>query len=88
MNKKIDPKEFGIKGKTIIEEMGENAYAIVINRKSRIIMSDGIKILEKAEKMRSVIAGAEVSLSTSAPICGKTSAFLKKHSIMVINKRD
>ena len=47
MHKTIDPKEFGITGKTIIEEMGENAYAIVINRKSRIIMSDGIKILEK-----------------------------------------
>ena len=71
MNKKIDAKAFGIAGKTIIEEIGENAYAIVIDRKSRIIMSDGLKILEKAEKIRALIAAAEVSLLTSAPVCSK-----------------
>ena len=83
MNKKIDAKVFGIAGKTIIEEIGENAYAIVIDRKSRIIMSDGIKILEKAEKIRAVMNEAEVSLITSAPVCSKTLTFFQEHGIML-----
>ncbi len=85
MNKRIDPKEFGIAGKIIIEEVGENAYAIVIDRKSRIIMSDGINILEKAEKIRAVKADADVLLRTSAPVCSKTLTFFEEHVITVEN---
>ena len=47
MKNPIDPIEFGITGKTIIEQVGKNHYAIVISRKSRIIMADGRKLWEK-----------------------------------------
>ena len=83
MHKKIDPKEFGIRGKTIIEKTGGNTYAIVIDRRSRIIMSDGVKILEKAEKIRALMTGASVQLLTTSPVCSKTRGFLKKHGIIV-----
>ena len=84
MDKIIDPKKFGLHPKTVIEDIGKDRLAIVITRKSRIIMSDGKKILEKAEKIKAVAPGATVSLKTSAPICSKTAAFLKKHKIEII----
>ena len=84
MGKIIDPKEFGLHPRTVIEVAGKDKFAIVINRKSRIIMSDGEKILEKAEKIIKVRPKARVGFKTSAPICSKTAAFLKKHEIDII----
>ncbi len=83
MGKIIDPKEFGLHPKTVIEDIGKDHLAIVINRKSRIIMSDGKKILEKAEKIKEILPKAKVSLKTTAPLCSKTVAFLKEHEIEI-----
>jgi hypothetical protein len=47
-------------------------------------MSDGNKILEKAEKIIKDRPKARVSLKTSAPICSKTTAFLKEHKIEIM----
>ena len=58
--------------------------AIVIIRKSRIIMSDGKKILEKTEKIKEALPKAKISLKTSAPVCSKTTVFLKKNGIDII----
>ena len=84
MSKILDPKEFGLPPKTVIERIGRKDIAIVIMRKSRIIMSDGRKILEKAEKIKKVYPGSIISLITSAPLCSKTIQFLKDHKIKVI----
>ena len=80
----IDPKEFGITGKTFIERVGKNHYAIVISRKSRIIMSDGRKLLDKFDLIKKTKPGAKLSLKTSTPICSKTTTFLKDHKIDII----
>lgn len=84
MGKLIDPKEFGLHPRTVVEDIGKDRFAIVIMRKSRIIMSDGKKILEKAEKIKKDRPKARVSLKTSAPICSKTVAFLKEHKIEIM----
>ena len=84
MNNPIDPKEFGITGKTIIEQVGKNQYAIVISRKSRIIMADGRKLLEKFNLIKKATPGAMLSLKTTTPVCSKTAAFLKDHRIDII----
>jgi hypothetical protein len=47
-------------------------------------MSDGRKILEKADKIKEIHPGAKISLRTTAPICSKTKALLKKHGIEII----
>ena len=80
----IDPKEFGITGKTIIEQVGKNHYAIVISRKSRIIMADGRKLREKFDLIKKAKPGAKLSLKTNTPVCSKTTAFLKYHKIEII----
>jgi hypothetical protein len=80
----IDPKKFGLPPKTVIHQISKNHIAFVISRKSRIIMSDGRKILEKADKIRKIQPDSRISVKTSAPVCSKTIQFLKDHKIKVI----
>ena len=84
MNNQIDPRDFGITGKTVIEKVGRNHYAIAISRKSRIIMADGRKLLEKFNLIKKEKPGAKLSLKTTAPVCSKTTAFLKDHKVDII----
>ena len=84
MTRIVSPEEFDLQPKTVIEKIGENHLAIVITRKSRVIMSDGKKILEKAEKIMNVQPGIRVSVRISAPLCSKTKAFLEEHGIKVV----
>ena len=84
MNNLINPTEFGITGKTIIEQVGKKHYVIVISRKSRIIMADGRKLLEKFNLIKKAMPGAKLSLKTITPVCSKTTAFLKDHKIEII----
>ncbi len=84
MKNLIDPKEFGITGKTVIEQVGKNHYAIVISRKSRIIMTDGRKLLDKFKLIKKALPGVRLSLKTTTPVCGKTIFFLKDHKIDII----
>lgn len=79
----IDPRRFGLPARTTLEEIDDQTLALVINRKSRIIMADGRKILEKIEKIKKVRTDVRVTLKTSAPVCSKTSAFLSTHGIQV-----
>ena len=83
MTKTIDPKTFGLHPSTQMEQMGKNAFAIVIRRKSRIIMKDGRNIFAKAEKIRAECPGARVSVRTTAPVCSKTRSFLEENGIAV-----
>jgi hypothetical protein len=80
----IDPKQFDLSPRVLLKKIGKTGIAIVINRKSRIIMKDGNNILEKAMKIKSRKPGMKVSLETTAPVCSKTSAFLKKNDIEVV----
>ena len=72
MTKYIDPKSFGLPARTTIEEIDSGTLAIVIKRKSRIIMADGKKILAKVNKIKTARPGINVLLKTSTPICSKT----------------
>ena len=85
MNKTIDPKEFGLPSRTVIEEVGKDRLVLVINRKSRLIMADGKKIMAKVEKIKESRPGCQVSLKTTAPVCSKTVKFLAEHDIEVIS---
>jgi len=79
----IDPKLLGLPPQTTIEEIKPDRIAIVINRKSRIIMADGRKILDKAAKIKKAKPGATVLLKTTAPVCSKTQEFLEEQGIEV-----
>ncbi len=83
MNKFTDPKLFGLTASTRLKQIGDNQFDIVIQRKSRIIMKDGKVILSKVDKIKEHVPSAQVNLVTSAPVCGKTKAYLNEHGVSV-----
>jgi hypothetical protein len=87
MAKYIDPTSLGLPSRTVVEEIDSNTVAIVIKRKSRIIMADGIKILSKTAQIKSARPGVTVLLKTVTPICSKTLRFFDENSLEVIKDR-
>ena len=84
MSESVDPKKFGLPARTVLEQISSDAISIVMQRKSRIIMADGKKIVEKARKIQDVLPEVAISLKTSAPICRKTVIFLEGEGVKVI----
>ncbi len=79
----LSPKDFGLPPRTVLEKIDKNIIAIVINRKSRIIMADGKKILEKVKRIKNVRPGTTVVLKTTAPVCSKTTKFLEQEGVRI-----
>ncbi len=80
----IDPKIYGLSKRDQIARLNDSHLILVINRKSRIIMNDGLRILEKINRIRSVEKDKVVSLKTDAPVCSKTENFLLENGIRII----
>ncbi len=81
--KTLVPTDYGLPAKTVLEQHGE-AISIVIDRKSRIIMADGQKILAKVSTLRSYFPKSKFSLRTTAPVCSKTKLVFKENGILLI----
>ena len=79
---KLDPKKYGLNTRTVLIENERKEIIIVINRKSRIIMKDGRKILEKVRKIQQQ-ENKIISVKTSAPLCSKTKQHLQKNGIEI-----
>jgi hypothetical protein len=84
MTEYLDPKSLGLPARTTLEVINRNSLAIVIKRKSRIIMADGIKILDKVDKIKTVKPGTNVILKITAPICSKTIQLFEDEGLRVI----
>jgi len=80
----VAPKQFGLHARTVLEQVDENTIAIVINRKSRIVMADGKKIAEKSLKIQNILPSTTVVLKTTAPVCSKTVKFLQSAGIQLV----
>ena len=81
-------KDYGLPPRTVLEQLDDDIFAIVVDRKSRIVMADGRKILDKCEKIRQVNSAAKVVLKTSAPVCSKTLKLLESSGVSVIPVSD
>lgn len=84
MKDSVDPQKLGLHPRTVLEKVGSDTVVIVIRRKSRIIMADGRKIIEKAEKIRQAMPKVTVALKTTAPVCSKTLSFLEAKGVPLI----
>ena len=80
--KKIDPKLYDLHSRIILRKT-KNDIFIVMDRKSRIIMKDGYRILEIVKKIRDFETGKNVSVLSGAPVCSKTQKFLTKNDIII-----
>lgn len=79
----IDPKIVGLSTKTKIGKLTEDQWYIVINRKSHVIMKDGERIERIAAILKKRDPKSKVALTTSAPVCSKTTAFLLARGISI-----
>ena len=80
--KNINPTKYNLHSR--VKLLGKNKTVfIVIDRKSRIIMKDGHRIVKMAKQINQVEVGKEVSVLSSAPVCKKTRKFLLENHIVV-----
>lgn len=80
----IPPKELGLHASTVLEQIDEETIAIVVDRKSRLIMADGKKLFDKANTIKKYRPQVKVVLKTTAPLCSKTKVFLQGEGIAVV----
>jgi hypothetical protein len=83
--KRIDSKKFNLSKKVVIKKT-TNSLSIIINRKTRIIMKDGRRLLEQANQIKKV-SNKPVSIFTTAPVCSKTKAFLSNNNVEIIQEK-
>ena len=80
--KNIDPAKYNLHSR--LKLLGKNKRVfIVIDRKSRIIMKDGHRIVKMAKQIAQIEVEKEISVLSSAPVCKKTRKFLLEKHIVV-----
>ena len=79
---KLDPKKYGLSTRVVLIENDQKEIIISIDRKSRIIMRDGIKIVDQAHQIRQQ-EQKTISVQTNAPVCSKTKLYLQKKGIEI-----
>ena len=79
---KLDPKKYGLSTRAVLIENDQKEIIIVIDRKSRIIMKDGIKIVGQARKIQRQ-EQKTIGVKTNAPVCNKTKQYLQKKGIEI-----
>ena len=83
--KKIDPVKYNLPPRLNIQISKKNELFFIIDRKTRIIMKDGIKIFNHIQKIRKKDLKIKIKLRTTAPVCSKTKQFLVKKGVEVVN---
>lgn len=81
---KILPSHYGLPARTELRQKSETEITLCIYRKSRIIMKDGLSIVEKAEKIRLISSELSINVETTAPVCSKTRRFLLENDIGIV----
>jgi len=81
----FDPKRLGLSQRTTIGQISPKHFVIIKDRKSRIIMKDGNQILEQIKLIQDNEPNPKISLATNAPVCSKTTAFLKEEGIDILS---
>jgi len=81
--KNIDPTQYNLSSRVDLRQDRSGDLLIIIDRKSRIIMKDGIRVLEMVKQINKIDPKKNISVRTSAPICSKTKKLLLENSIMV-----
>jgi hypothetical protein len=83
--RKVDPRVFNLSNRINIQENDNNDIFFIIDRKSRIIMKDGIRISNQIQKVKEKRRNARFFLKTSAPICSKTKKYLNQRNIEIFD---
>lgn len=80
----IDPKKFDLSSHVVVGQLSANHIVLIKDRKSRSIMKDGRQIFEQTRRIKNNTPNSKISLATNAPVCGKTTNFLKERGIEIL----
>ena len=80
----IDPRTYNLPPRTKLLQDNTGSLFVLIDRKSRVVMKDGHRVVKIAEDIKKVNQNKKISLLTSAPVCSKTKKFLLACSIPVL----
>jgi len=83
--KKINPLDYNLPPRLNIQVNKKKELFYIIDRKSRIIMKDGVKIFNHVQEIRKKELSIKIILKTTAPVCSKTKAFLVEKGVSVVN---
>jgi hypothetical protein len=86
--KKIDPRVFGLSSRINIQENNKNEIFFIIDRKSRVVMKDGIRVFDQTQKVKKRRLNSRFFLKTSAPVCSKTRKYLNQREIDVLDIKE
>ena len=81
-----DPKAYNLNNRVLLKRSGDNHLTIIINRKSRIIMKDGERIVKQKDMINKIKPNTTVSVETPAPVCSKTKRYLFSRNIDIVSK--
>lgn len=82
MSISINPKDYNLNSRVLLQQIDNDSIAIVKKRKSRIIMKDGKQILEQAMAIRNVNPKLRIYLIVeNKNICSKTIMFLSDNGV-------
>lgn len=84
--KQLNTSDYGLGSRIKIVEISEGHLGILKKRKSRIIMKDGLQIMEIADMIHTKSPNINVSLIISGPICSKTRNMLNSNSIGIASE--
>tara|TARA_X000001036_G_C20260304_1_gene635915 strand:- start:278 stop:535 length:258 start_codon:yes stop_codon:yes gene_type:complete len=79
----INPKNYNLSSRIILQEDISKKLFIVVRRKSRIIMKDGVRLLGISKKIKEKEKNRKTGVLTTAPICSKTKKYLEENGISV-----
>ena len=85
--RKLNPKVFNLSNRVNIQENDKKEVFFIIERKSRIIMKDGIRIFNQTQKVKEKRPNVRFFLKTSAPVCSKTIKYLNQREIEIFDIR-
>ncbi len=77
-------ERYGLDKHTVLEIVGPDHIAIVKFVKRRLLVADGERFVDVAEKIRAVDPQLKISLLCTENICSKTVALLEKNNIDVL----
>ena len=83
---RLDPKTFNLNSRAIVEDE-KNTLTLVVNRKSRIIMKDGRRLLDQVRQIKK-FSKKPVLIFTTAPVCSKTKGFLNNNGVEIIQENN
>ena len=81
----VDPKIYNLPPRTKLLQDNAGSLFVLIDRKSRVVMKDGHRVVKIAEDIKKVNQNKKISLLTSAPVCSKTKILLSKNNISVLS---